>query len=89
MSICKWCGKEFTKEHNRQEYCSETCKENGYKEKHRICQDNYRKRWKNVMTEKQKYGLGSYGSRLGPHANNDVSIELNLIQTEMRILKLR
>jgi hypothetical protein len=26
MNICKWCGKEFIKKHNREMYCSHDCR---------------------------------------------------------------
>lgn len=89
MSICSYCGKKFKKEHNREEYCSEECAAKGYAEKARIRQSRFRKKYKSVMSEKQKYGLGSYGARLGPHMNSDMNQEKILIQKEMKILKLK
>lgn len=59
MSICKYCGKPFTKKHNKQLYCSEECS-------HKATQDNkaryQRKRRKSIRdgelisNETQKLG---------------------------------
>lgn len=88
LSVCQWCGKSFVKKHNRQVYCCSTCRDYGYLEKARVRKVNYRKKYKEVMGEKQKYGLGSYAARLGPHRNDNFSKELFLVEKELRILKL-
>ena len=40
---CKWCGKPFTKQHNRQEYCSDECFQYARQEQKAIYQRKRRK----------------------------------------------
>lgn len=88
MSVCQWCGKEYEKQHNRQEYCSTHCREQGNLEKARIRQENYRKRWK-VTRCQQTRGLGSNAASLGPHPHENFRTELNLVEKQLQNLKLR
>ena len=89
MPTCKWCGKEYTKKYNAQQYCSENCKHEGYLDKTRVRVRKYRRTHKEVLGEKQKYGLGSWGARLGPHPCNDFEEERLLVYSALKTLKLR
>ena len=79
---CKWCGEPFTKQHNRQVYCSKTCADEAEKENNR----NRRHKWyhknKHRLTQKQRYGLGS--GTLGPHKHQDNEKELQTIKNERK-----
>ena len=80
---CQYCGKEFTKTHNRQTYCSPECRKKGYQEK-----NNQRwRKWyhKNKKTLYQK----QLGTRtIGPHKHPENTREQEIINNEKnRILK--
>jgi predicted nucleic acid-binding Zn ribbon protein len=81
MSVCHWCGKEYTKTHNRQVYCSEQCQKYGYLEKARIRKVNYRKKYKNFQSEKR---LGSYAASLGPHRVENFYQEYEIVHKEVK-----
>lgn len=89
MCKCEWCGEEFEKKSPNEKYCSPECRKYGYQDKTRIRQQKYRKRWKDVLNEEQKYHLGSWGARLGAHMNDDFEKEMKLVECELKILKLR
>ena len=80
MSRCKWCGKEFIKNHNRQMYCSPDCSKYAVMEQKAIYSRKYRRMY--VQNE----GLGS--SSLGCKRNSDFELELTLIHKEKHRLKL-
>lgn len=86
LNQCKWCGSEFIKEHNRQVYCSEYCSKEAEKENRRIRDRKYYHKYKNVMNEEQKWGLGS--GFLGMHREIDTILEYNNIQKEKKRLGL-
>lgn len=74
---CKWCGKEYIKTHNRQEYCTENgtyCKDEAIKEQKRNCW--YNNNYKNTKT------LGN--TNLPLHIHKNTTKEHNAILTEMR-----
>jgi hypothetical protein len=85
MTICKWCGKKYKKNHNAQLYCSEYCSKNARQEQNRIHFRKYYHKYKSTMNEDKKYGLGSGG--LNSHCNPNHKIEHNLIQKELRRIK--
>ena len=76
---CKYCGKPFTKRHNRQIYCSESCRTNAKREQKARYQAKRRK----------KYNLGSYGTSANGHRKETFSQEHIAIQNEMRRLGLK
>ncbi|MEA4957563.1 MAG: hypothetical protein VB038_07540 [Methanobrevibacter sp.] len=83
MAKCKWCGEEFEKKHNREEYCCEEHRR--YARQEQKIQYN-RKYRKNIIKDDYYYGLGSGG--LGQHMNNNFNIELKLIKKEKIRLKI-
>lgn len=106
MATCKWCGKPFTKTHNRQQYGTTgihefTIKRNGntektncqkeaerehnrkrsirYYNKNRTLNNNYLKTTSTI--------LGN--SNLSENSTNNFGVEKQLIQKELRRLRLR
>jgi predicted nucleic acid-binding Zn ribbon protein len=76
---CAYCGKEYTKTHNRQMYCSDECRKNSRKEKRRIYDSRYY--YKNRY--KRNYTL--IGTRcIGPHKHPDDDREAEIVQNEIR-----
>ena len=59
-AICKECHEEFTKKHNREVYCCDTCRSKARREQNRRNRRNYYHRWKNILKE-----LPCRGTRLG------------------------
>ena len=86
MAICKWCGREYTKKHNREMYCSDECRHYARQEQNRIHRRRYYHRYKQVMTEKQRCGLGS--GFLSCNRYEDYMVEYAAIQREYSRLKL-
>ena len=74
---CAYCGKEFTKTHNRQVYCSPECRKKGDKEKaNRRWRKWYHKN-KNRLYQKQ---LGT--RTIGPHRHECNEREAEIITNE-------
>ncbi len=74
---CAYCGREYTKQHNRQTYCSDECRQKGYQEKN----NNRWRKWyrKNKKTLYQK----QLGTRtIGPKPNPDPEREAEIIRNE-------
>lgn len=86
MATCKWCGREYTKVHNRQMYCSDYCRKYARQEQVRINRRKYYQRYKKVMGEKQRSGLGS--GFLSANRNPDFQLEFECIQKELIRLKI-
>ena len=89
---CKYCGKPFTKTHNRQVYCSDSCRLNARREQKARYQAKRRLRIKQkilVVDEYKKYGLGSYGTSANGHRKSKFSQEYIAIQKEMKRIGLR
>lgn len=87
LKECKWCGNEFIKKHNRQMYCNEYCSNEAEKENRRIRDRKYYHRYKNVMHEEKRCGLGS--GLLSMHRHENDIRELIAVQKEMRRMGLR
>lgn len=89
---CKRCGRPFHKLHNKSQYCSEECAKNNIRDLKARYQRRRRLLVKNkhiILSEKQKYGLGSYGTCSRRHRKKDFKEEYTSIQKEFRRLKLR
>lgn len=89
---CKYCGKPFTKTHNRQMYCSDSCRRNALREQKARYQAKRRLRIKQkvlIVDEYKKYGLGSYGTSANGHRKNKFSQEYIAIQKEMKRIGLK
>ncbi len=80
---CAYCGKEFTKTHNRQTYCSDTCRKYARQEKRR--QYNYKYYTRNKKRIHQKY-TGT--CTLAPKPNPDTQREHEIIQNEIERIGL-
>ena len=74
---CAYCGKTFTKTHNRQTYCSKECRENGTREKANI-------RWRRwYRKNKKRLYQTQLGTRtMGPTPNPDFEREAEIIRNE-------
>lgn len=82
---CRWCGKPFKRQHNRQVYCTRECAHNAHLEQKAEYARRYRRLYKPV-DEKNRVGLGS--GYLGQHAHEDFLTEHQKILFEKRRLKL-
>ena len=83
---CKWCGKPFEKQHNRQEYCSEECFHFARLEQKAIYQRRRRKLINNgviVSNETRHLGTGY----LSEHCHDDPDEEYEAIQKELKRVK--
>ena len=82
-SKCKWCGKHYTKTHNRQQYCSDYCRTEAKKEQ----DQKARLRW--VNKNKQTLYQRQLGTRtISQHRNPDTNREQEIIQNEKQRLGL-
>ena len=89
---CKYCGKPFTKRHNREMYCSDNCRKNALREQKARYQAKRRLKIKQkiiIVDEYKKYGLGSYGTSANGHRKDTFSQEHTAIQNEMKRLGLK
>lgn len=85
---CQWCGRLFTPTQNHKKYCNDKCSEEANREQCRENTRNYYNRYKDVMSERQKGGLGSKGANLhGTPADNPL-VELQRVRNAKRALGL-
>lgn len=82
MAKCKWCGQEYTKHHNRQVYCSDSCRKEGTRELTRKRRSRYYYRYKKIIKEERAYNVGA--GRLGQHREINFTTELKKIESEMK-----
>jgi hypothetical protein len=87
LKVCKWCGREFIKTHNRQIYCSKHCSKYARQEKNRGYFRKYYHKYKETMHEEERFGLGS--GYLSMHRHNDFHQESIAIRKEMQKLKIK
>ena len=81
---CAYCGKQYTKQHNRQTYCSDECRENARKEKKRIYNSKY------YYKNKKRLHQTQIGTRsIGPRANPNKERESEIIQNEIERIGLK
>ena len=78
---CAYCGKPFTKTHNRQTYCSEDCRKKGYQEKNNTRWRRWYHKNKNTLYQRQ---LGT--RTIGPHKHPDTDREKEIIGNEKQRL---
>ena len=74
---CKYCGRPFTKTHNRQVYCSQECREKGDREKANARWRKWYHKNKNRLYQKQ---LGT--RTIGPKRNPDIKREAEIVNNE-------
>jgi hypothetical protein len=81
---CAYCGKEYTKTHNRQMYCSDECRYHAHREKHNIRNRRYYHR------HKKRINQTKIGTRtIGPHKHEDPTREQEIVQNEIERIGLR
>ena len=74
---CHYCGKTYTKTHNRQTYCSNECRKKGYQEKN----NNRWRKW--YHKNKKNLYQRQLGTRtIGPKPNPDPEREAEIIRNE-------
>ena len=77
-SKCKYCGKTYTKKHNRQEYCSEHCRKEARKEQKRNWALQY------YYKNKKTINTTRIGTRtIGPHKHPEDEKEQTIVQNEI------
>lgn len=91
---CNWCGRFFTPNKHNKKYCNriidgKTCSEWALEEQYRINNRNYYHRYKDVMSEKQKGGLGSKNANLHGTADPNPLAELEKVRRAKRSLGLK
>lgn len=88
LKKCEWCGKLFVRKHSASKYCSDYCRRQGNLESKRNKQREYNKRkvWNTKI--KNIVALGSKNTSLGSKANPNFKIEQELIDNQIRILKI-
>lgn len=84
---CKWCGKLFIKKHNREMYCSDKHRKYARQEQYRTNSMNYYQKFKNILNEKQKHGLGS--GLLSKYRHDSFDDEKIAIENELKRLKIK
>lgn len=86
---CEWCGRLFTPSQKHKKYCKKKCSSEANKEQ---CRENnriYYHRYKDVMSERQKGGLGSKGANLHGKADANPMRELEKVRNAKRALGLK
>lgn len=86
---CQWCGKLFKPNKNNYKYCTKKCSKYSLEEQLRINNRNYYHRYKDVMTERQKGGLGSKNANLHGTPDTDPLRELEKVRNAKRALGLK
>ena len=74
---CSYCGKPFTKKHNRQTYCSTECRQKGDREKANLRWRKWYHKNKHRLYEKQ---LGT--RTIGPHRHPVNEREAEIVSNE-------
>jgi ribosome-binding protein aMBF1 (putative translation factor) len=82
MSVCKWCGKQYKKKHNRQIYCCEKCARYAQQEQKRRYNWNYNKHNTNY-----KNSLGGIG--ISAHKNHDPDRESEILKNYRKMIGLK
>lgn len=86
---CEWCGRIFTPTQAHKKYCTTECSTEANREQCRENNRNYYNRYKDVMSERQKGGLGSKGANLHGRADPNPIAELQKVRNAKRALGLK
>ena len=88
---CKYCGKPFFKTANRTCYCSDRCRSLALREQKAEYQRKRRKLIRDgVLVAPNERASNDIGTGfIGEHRNDDDLEELNVIQRELRRLRIR
>ena len=87
ISKCGWCGEAFIKTANRENYCSDKCREDARSQQSRNKSHRWYHRHKHELSEKQRWGLGS--GTLGQHRHKDFQKEHLTVKRELSRLRIR
>ena len=75
---CAYCGKPFTKHHNRQTYCSDKCRKEARREQKRNWALTY------YHKNKKRINHTRTGTRtIGPHKHENDDREAEIVQNEI------
>lgn len=75
---CSYCGKPFTKTHNRQTYCSDHCRTEARREKRRKYDYKYYRKNKDRINHRR------IGTRtIGPKPNPNIEREEQIVRNEL------
>ena len=81
---CAYCGRTFTRKHNRQKYCSEECAYHAHREKHNIRNRRY------YYKHRDRINKTKIGTRtIGPKPNPDPEREAEIVNNEIERIGLR
>lgn len=86
--ICEWCGKSFTKNHNREMYCCDTCRREARHEHERERSRRYYKRWKITIRKRCPHGAKLGTGSLSANRNHDMDREGELVKNEIKRLHI-
>ena len=80
---CSYCGKTYTKTHNRQKYCSDHCRTEARREKKRTYNSRY------YYKNRKRLHQTLIGTRcIGPKRNPDPERETEIVQNEIQRIGL-
>ncbi len=86
---CKWCPSTFLPQHNKQKYCSKTCRQlqrRAYKSKWQLHR-RYQEQNGVIINDRNILNVGT--GRLGEHCCSNWKKEQNSINKELREIGLR
>lgn len=89
---CKFCGKPFTKTHNREMYCSDYCRIEARKDQKAKYQRKRRRLVQQgvlIVTDREKGNLFYNSNYLSQHRYKDFNREQKAIERELKRLKLK
>lgn len=86
---CEWCGRLFTPSQQHKKYCKKECSKEANMEQCRENNRNYYNRYKDVMSERKKGGLGSKGANLHGRADPNPIRELEKVRNAKKALGLK
>ena len=76
---CAYCGKPFTRKHNRQKYCSQECAKKADYDKARTRMYRYYHRHRTRINQTKK-GTRTIGPKPNPNPNREAEIVQNEIE---------
>ncbi len=89
LPTCNWCPRLFKPNKKHKKYCSDKCAEYSLQEQYRVNNREYYKRYKNVMSERSKGGLGSKNANLHSKADPNPFVELEKVRRGKKALGLK
>lgn len=89
LPTCQWCGRLFTPTQKHKKYCTSRCSDESFLDQCRENNRNYYNRYKDVMSERKKGGLGSKGANLHGKADLNPFRELEKVRNAKKALGLK